>query len=106
MAFGKKIRLIIADDEPVARAGIRAILSQAGDIEVVGEAPDGFEGWSLIFQTRWQRTIGKSKGFPLLTNVMGWLELAQLWKAGISPTRASQKSFTAKSAKISKSFFP
>ena len=74
MAFGKKIRLIIADDEPVARAGIRAILSQAGDIEVVGEAPDGFEGWSLIFQTRWQRTIGKSKSFPLLTNMTGRLK--------------------------------
>jgi len=48
MAFGKKIRLLIADDEPVARAGIRAILSQAGDIEVVGEAPDGFEAQRLV----------------------------------------------------------
>jgi len=51
MAFGKKIRLIIADDEPVARAGIRAILSQAGDIEVVGEAPDGFEAQRLVEET-------------------------------------------------------
>ena len=51
-ASGKKIRLILADDEPVARAGIRAILSQANDIEVVGEAQDGFEAQRMVAELR------------------------------------------------------
>ncbi len=35
------IRVLVADDEPLIRAGIRLILTSAEDIEVVGEAPDG-----------------------------------------------------------------
>jgi DNA-binding NarL/FixJ family response regulator len=38
-----KIRVLIADDHGVLRAGIRALLAAAGDIEVVGEAADGKE---------------------------------------------------------------
>ena len=35
------IRLLLADDHPVVRAGLRQILAQAPDIGVVGEAGDG-----------------------------------------------------------------
>jgi len=35
------IRLMIADDHPVVRDGLRAILSSQPDLQVVGEAPDG-----------------------------------------------------------------
>nr|WP_086827589.1 response regulator transcription factor [Allokutzneria sp. NRRL B-24872] len=35
------IRVIIADDEPLVRAGIRLVLSSAEDIEVLAEATDG-----------------------------------------------------------------
>lgn len=35
------IRVLIADDEPLIRAGIRMILTSADDIEVVAEAADG-----------------------------------------------------------------
>jgi two-component system nitrate/nitrite response regulator NarL len=48
----KKITLILADDEPVARAGIRSILSQAEDIEVIGEAQDGFEVQKMVAELR------------------------------------------------------
>lgn len=44
----KKITALIADDEELARLGIRALLSQADDIEVVGEAKDGLEVQKLI----------------------------------------------------------
>ncbi|MFC8879874.1 response regulator transcription factor, partial [Streptomyces ardesiacus] len=37
------IRVLVADDEPLIRAGIRMILTSAGDIEVVAEARDGRE---------------------------------------------------------------
>ena len=42
------IRVLLADDHKIVRAGIRAILEQAGDIEVVAEAEDGEEARALI----------------------------------------------------------
>jgi len=39
----KPITVLVTDDEPVARAGIRALLAQAEDLEIVGEAKDGYE---------------------------------------------------------------
>jgi two-component system, NarL family, response regulator NreC len=35
------IHVVLADDHHLVRQGIRALLAQAGDIEVVGEAEDG-----------------------------------------------------------------
>jgi len=37
------IRVVVADDHHLVRAGIRALLEKASDIEVVGEAKDGRE---------------------------------------------------------------
>jgi two-component system, NarL family, response regulator LiaR len=42
------IRVLIADDHKIVRAGVRGILEQAGDIEVIAEAEDGEEAKSLI----------------------------------------------------------
>lgn len=41
------IRILIADDHGVLRAGLRALLSSESDIEVVGEAVDGQETITL-----------------------------------------------------------
>lgn len=41
------IRVLVADDEPLIRAGIRMILGSADDIEVVAEASDGREALDL-----------------------------------------------------------
>ena len=35
------IRVLLADDQALVRAGFRALLDARADIEVVGEAPDG-----------------------------------------------------------------
>lgn len=43
-----KITIVIADDEELVRAGIREILLQADDFEIIGEAKDGFEVRDLI----------------------------------------------------------
>jgi DNA-binding NarL/FixJ family response regulator len=37
------IRVLLADDHPVVRDGIRALLEKSGDIEIVGEAANGAE---------------------------------------------------------------
>jgi len=41
-----KIRVLIADDHAILRAGIRALLAPCEDIQVVGEAADGREAVS------------------------------------------------------------
>lgn len=42
------IRLIIADDHPVVREGLRAVLDSEPDVEVVGEAADGSQVLELV----------------------------------------------------------
>lgn len=37
------IRVLIADDQPIARSGLRMILESTPGIEVVGEAVDGLD---------------------------------------------------------------
>ncbi len=46
----RKIRLLIVEDHPAMRAGIRALLRPAGDIEVVAEAADGAQAVELANQ--------------------------------------------------------
>ncbi|MFB9879336.1 response regulator [Planobispora siamensis] len=41
------IRVVLADDQPLIRAGFRVLLEMAGDISVVGEAGDGGEAVEL-----------------------------------------------------------
>ncbi|MEV6174313.1 response regulator transcription factor [Streptomyces sp. NPDC051954] len=42
------IRVLIVDDDPLVRSGLRLMLSGADDIEVVGEAGDGSEVPALV----------------------------------------------------------
>lgn len=42
------LRVLIVDDHPVVRAGLRAMLSEAGGFDVVAEAPDGAAAISLV----------------------------------------------------------
>ena len=46
------IRVLLVDDHPSTRRGIRTMLEQAPDIEVVGEASDGAEAQDLVAQLR------------------------------------------------------
>ena len=47
-----KIRVLLADDHVIVRAGIRQVLQHAGDIQVIAEAGDGETAQSLIQQHR------------------------------------------------------
>ncbi len=46
--MGPKIRVLIADDHAVLRAGLRMLLDAEADIEVVGEAQDGLEALARV----------------------------------------------------------
>jgi two-component system LytT family response regulator len=43
-----RIRALIVDDEPLAREGVRELLKQAPDIEILGECGDGFQAIEAI----------------------------------------------------------
>jgi DNA-binding NarL/FixJ family response regulator len=43
-----RIRVLLADDHPVVRAGIRTLLQSAADIDVVAEATSGAEALDLV----------------------------------------------------------
>ena len=46
------IRVLVADDQAIVRAGFTVIVEATGDIEVVGEAKDGYEAVELARQLR------------------------------------------------------
>ena len=47
-----KIRILIADDHAVVRAGLRLLIGTQADMAVVGEAADGVEALSVARETR------------------------------------------------------
>jgi DNA-binding NarL/FixJ family response regulator len=83
----RSIRVILADDHIVVRAGIRQILEHAGDIEVVAEADNGITAQDFVREhhpdvavldiqmpkasgieaTRWIRANAKDVGVLILT---------------------------------------
>ncbi|GCD96075.1 response regulator [Embleya hyalina] len=48
----RPVRVLVADDEAMVRAGVLAILARASDIEVVAEASDGHEAVALARRHR------------------------------------------------------
>ena len=46
------LRVAVIDDHPVYRAGLRAVLSTQGDVEVVAEAADAQTGYAAVDQTQ------------------------------------------------------
>ncbi|MCU0625210.1 MAG: response regulator transcription factor [Gemmatimonadaceae bacterium] len=61
------IRVVLADDHAVVRAGLKAVLGTARDIEVVGEARDGSEAVALAERLKpevvvMDLTMGDSNG--------------------------------------------
>ncbi len=66
------IRLVIADDHTIMREGLKRILDGADDIEVVGEAVDGFEALAHV----------RKGGFDLLM-----LDLSMPGRSGVELIR-------------------
>jgi DNA-binding NarL/FixJ family response regulator len=46
----KKIRILIADDHPIFRDGLRKLLSLEEDFQVIGEAEDGQQAVDMVFK--------------------------------------------------------
>lgn len=48
MARAAKIRIVIADDQPLMRSGLRMVIESQPDLVVVGEASDGAQALTLV----------------------------------------------------------
>ena len=48
MTPSRKIRVVLADDHKLFRAGIRSLVERLADVEIVGEAGDGREALRLV----------------------------------------------------------
>lgn len=45
--MGARVRIMIADDHPLVRSGLRALLERDGEFQVIAEAADGYEAIDL-----------------------------------------------------------
>ena len=79
----KKIRVLLADDHMVVREGLRALLAAAEDVEIVGEASDGWEAVRLAKTTApevivMDLAMPKPDGWDLLSQIRANPETAGL----------------------------
>ncbi|MEU2395308.1 response regulator transcription factor [Streptomyces sp. NPDC007369] len=62
------VTVLLVDDEPLVRAGLRAVLDSQPDIEVVGEAADGASVVPLVRQLR-PDVVAMDVRMPLLDGI-------------------------------------
>jgi len=70
----KTIRILLADDHTVMRAGLRLILEQQADFAVVGEAGDGREAVSLAEKLK-PNAMVMDIGMPSLNGIEACLQI-------------------------------
>ncbi|MCY1143557.1 response regulator transcription factor [Actinoplanes sp. Pm04-4] len=46
------VRVVLADDQELVRAGLRALIERDSELAVVGEAADGDEAYAIVVETR------------------------------------------------------
>lgn len=51
------IKILIADDHPIVRRGLKQILSDESDITLVGEARNGREILEMVYQEHWDAVV-------------------------------------------------
>ena len=54
---GMPVKVLIADDHPVVRQGLKMMLSSDTEIDVVGEARDGDEAFEMAHQLDWDVAV-------------------------------------------------
>lgn len=74
---GSLVRVVIVDDHPVVREGIRRMLETQADIDVVGEAGDGREAIDLIRALEPDVALIDLQ-MPVLDGVSALVELARI----------------------------
>ncbi|MDX6581476.1 MAG: hypothetical protein QOI10_660 [Solirubrobacterales bacterium] len=71
-----ELRVLIADDHGIVRSGLRMLLEQQDDIEVIGEAADGAEARDIAIRERPDLAILDVK-MPKLTGLQATREIRE-----------------------------
>ena len=74
-------RILIADDQPLFRVGLRRILSEKSDTEVVGEATDGPEVLKLLRELALKKLIPQLVTLDISMPILRGTEIIQDLKA-------------------------
>ncbi len=94
------IRIVLADDHSVMRSGLRALLQQHADMQVVGEASDGREALNLVESLR-PDVVVLDITMPLLNGIDAARQMAakQLGTAVIMLSMHSDESYVLRAMK-------
>ena len=71
-------RVLIADDRPRSRSGLRAVLALRPEIEIVGEAADGQEALRLVAEYRPDVVLMDAR-MPVMDGVVGTRLIKERW---------------------------
>jgi two-component system invasion response regulator UvrY len=53
----ERLRILIVDDHPIVRQGLRQTLADAADVGEIGEAADGQQALNLVRQSHWDAVV-------------------------------------------------
>ena len=73
-----KTRVLIADDRPRSRSGLRAVLALRPDIEIVGEAADGQEALRMVEEYRPDVVLMDAR-MPVMDGVEATRQIKDRW---------------------------
>lgn len=74
------VRVLLADDQPLFREGLRTLLSTRADIEVVGEAGNGLEAMALVERCR-PAVILMDLRMPEMDGIQATAKIRERWPA-------------------------
>jgi DNA-binding NarL/FixJ family response regulator len=72
------VRILIADDRPTTRRGLRALLTQFAQVEVVAEAADGQESVELVAECKPDVVLMDMK-MPVMDGLEATRHIKQQW---------------------------
>ena len=81
MSQNSPIRVIIADDQPMVRAGFEALLAAQADIDVVATASDGREAIDAALKNRPDIILMDIR----MPNLDGLAAMEEIFRAGLDP---------------------
>ncbi|MBN1138238.1 MAG: response regulator transcription factor [Anaerolineae bacterium] len=76
----RQVKVLIADDRPTTRQGLKALLTLLPQVEVIGEAADGQESVALVAEYR-PDVVLMDMQMPVMNGVEATRRIKEQWPA-------------------------